>query len=131
MDFFGGEKIWRFLTYFWTIIYLPFIVFHFFSQNSLEFLVTPFSVLYVGILGLYVSTKEFDRWYAIHKGQHPGEIFVMIWTIVMLGLFLGATIFSQKYKIDNEIVAVYIAVLSIFAITQKSKRLYEKKGRSR
>ena len=34
---------------------------------------------------------------------------------------------QNGYRISTEIVATYIMVLSVFALTQKSKRLYERK----
>ena len=122
-----GEKIWRILTNLWTIAFLIFIAFNFFLEDQLGFLMTTFSALYVGLLAIYVSTKEFDRWYEMHKGKHPGEIFVIVWTIVILGLFFISIFLKKDYEMDEVIVAVYIAVLSIFAVTQKSKRLHKEK----
>jgi hypothetical protein len=40
------------------------------------------SVVYIGVLGLFASTKEFDRWYDLHESRHPGELFVIAWTLV-------------------------------------------------
>ena len=127
MDLLIGEKIWRILTNLWTIAFLIFIVLNFFLEDQLGFLMAIFSALYVGLLAIYVSTKEFDRWYEMHKDKHPGEIFVIVWTIVVLGLFLASILLKKDYKMDEVIVAVYIAVLSIFAVTQKSKRLHKEK----
>lgn len=127
MDISTGERIWRWLANFWTIAFLIFVVLNFFLEEQFGFLITPFSVLYIGVLSLYVSTKEFDRWYEMHKGKHPGEIFVIVWTIVVLGLFAVSITLNKNYQMDEVIVAVYIAVLSIFAVTQKSKRLHKEK----
>lgn len=127
MDIFTGERIWRWLANFWTIVFLVFVAINFFLEEQFGFLITPFSVLYIGVLSLYVSTKEFDRWYEMHKSRHPGEAFVIVWTIVVFAMFVFSILGNRDYKIDNEIVAVYIAVLSIFAITQKSKRFHKEK----
>ncbi len=127
--FFQNEKIWRILTNFWTILFIPFLIFDFFQFNKYEYLTIPFSVIYVGVLGLYASTKEFDRWYQIHKSRHPGELFIILWTVVIFG-FLGFSFFSKGiYRIPSEIIANYIMVLSVFALTQKSKRLYRERKR--
>ncbi len=124
---FKNEKIWRVLTNFWTIIFIIFIILDFFHKNAYDFLVAPLSIIYIGVLGLYVGTKEFDRWYEIHNGRHPGELFIMAWTVLIVSLIGTSFIVGTEYKIPPEIIAVYIAVLSIFALTQKSKSLYEYK----
>jgi len=127
MTIFQDEKIWRILTNFWTVVFIAFLIFDFFWLNRFEYLTIPFSVIYAGVLGLYASTKEFNRWYEMHEGRHPGELFVILWTVVIFG-FLGISFFSRGgYKISSEAIADYIMVLSVFALTQKSKRLYERK----
>jgi len=124
---FRDEKIWRVLTNFWTCLFMAFLIFNFFQKNRHESFIAPLSVIYIGVLGLYASTKEFDRWYEMHEGRHPGELFVILWTVVIFGL-LGVSFFSQgSYKVSSEAIADYIMVLSVFALTQKSKRLYERK----
>ena len=74
MTIFQDEKIWRILTNFWTVVFIAFLIFDFFWLNRFEYLTIPFSVIYAGVLGLYASTKEFDRWYEMHEGRHPGEL---------------------------------------------------------
>ena len=111
----------------YLFVFVAFVVFNFFSRDQYEFLIAPFSVLYVGILGLYVGTKEFDRWYDLHKSRHPGEWFVILWTLVVFGLIISSVFLGKEYKVSSEAVAVYIMVLSVFAITQKSKHLHEEK----
>jgi prolipoprotein diacylglyceryltransferase len=106
---------------------MVFLVFNFFQQDKYEFFIAPLSVIYVGILGLYVGTKEFDRWYEMHSGRHPGELFVIFWTIIIFVLMAIAFLSEGKYHLSSEAVAVYIMVLSVFALTQKSKSLHEKK----
>ena len=128
---FRNERIWRLLSGIWTVIFIPFVITDFMLQGQYEFLVAPMSAIYLGVLGLYVGTKEFDRWYEKHTGRHPGEWFVIIWTLIIFGL-LGASFFLKDgYRVSSETVAVYIMVLTVFALTQKSKSLYRKKRRSR
>ena len=127
MPIFRDEKIWRILANFWTIAFIIFLVADFFLKNRFEFLIAPLSVIYVGILGLYVGTKEFDRWYEMHESRHPGELFVLLWTVVISGLLTASLFLGREYKVSSEVIADYIMVLSVFAITQKSKRLYERK----
>ncbi len=124
---FKDESVWRNLTNFWTFVFIAFTVLDFFLKNGLDFLVAPMSVIYIGILGLYVGTKEFDRWYDLHTSRHPGELFVFFWTVIVFGLIILSVILQDGYRVSTEIIATYIMVLSVFALTQKSKRLYERK----
>jgi len=125
---FKDEKIWRILTNFWTIIFMVFLCGNFFLGNRYEFLIAPMSVIYIGILGLYVGTKEFDRWYEMHGNKrHPGELFVLIWTIIIFGLLAISAFSGGEQKVSAEAIATYIMVLSVFALTQKSKALYVRK----
>ena len=123
------EKVWRLVTDLWTIVFLIFIAINFATANRYEYLVGPFAAIYVGILTLYIGTKEFDRWHQTHVGRHPGEIFVYAWTVIIFGLFIASMFLGGNYKIPPEIVASYIAVLSIFAFTEKSKHIYMEKKR--
>ena len=119
--------MWQILTNFWTFIYIVFIVFNFARENAYDFLVSPMSALYIGVLSLYVGSKEFDRWYANYRGRRHGELFVVIFSVVILALLIGALVLGESYKVPSDIVATYIAILSIFILTQKSKRMYEKR----
>ena len=124
---FHDEKIWRTLTNLWTVIFVAFLIVDFFLKNQFEFLTAPFSVIYIGILGLYVGTKEFDRWYEMHEGRHPGELFVIAWTVVIFLLLGLSAWFGNGYRVSSEAIADYIMVLSVFALTQKSKSLHRRK----
>lgn len=131
MSVFRNERIWRLLSAVWTAIFIPFVVADFFFEGKYEFLVAPMSAIYLGVLGLYAGTKEFERWYENHQSRHPGEWFVVIWTAVILILFGASFFWSGNYKVSPDIVADYIMVLTVFAFTQKSKSLYRQKRRSR
>ena len=128
---FRNEQVWRLLSGLWTIIFIPFIIFDFFSEGKYEFLIAPMSAVYLGVLGLYVGTKEFERWYESHRGRHPGEWYVVIWTIVVLALFAASFYLKGEYKVSPDIIADYIMVLTVFVLTQKSKSLYRRKRRSK
>jgi len=81
----------------------------------------------MGVLGIYVGTKEFDRWYEQHDGTHPGEFFVLAWTTLLILLFSISITLNGNYAVSGEVIAVYILVLTVFAISQKSKRMHRKK----
>src|SRR3989344_8035885 len=127
MTIFRDERIWRLLSGLWTIIFIPFVVADFLLRGQYEFLVAPMSAVYLGVLGLYAGTKEFERWYERHTGRHPGEWFVIGWTVVIFSLLAISLFTNGHYKVSPDIVADYIMVLTVFALTQKSKSLYRKK----
>ena len=126
-DPFYKETFWRIMVNFWTIAILSFIVINFGSAGEYDHLAGPFGILYTSVLTLYIGTKEFDRWYAKHTGRHPGEWFVIVWTALMVSLFAFSIFWGAPYHVPSDIVAVYIAVVSLFALTQKSKQLYHDK----
>jgi len=124
-----NERVWRILTNLWTVIVLGFIVVNFAEKNRYEPLVAPVNALYAGLLTLYVGTKEFDRWYERHAGRHPGELFVIFWTALMVSLVIANIVLGPAYLIPSDVVATYIAVLTLFALTQQSKKLYRARRR--
>lgn len=131
MSVFRDEKIWRWITNLWTVVFVLFLILNFFSRDGYDLLIAPFSVIYVGVLSLYASTKEFDRWYDFHESRHPGEWFVIGWTVVILALTILSFILGKGYAVSSETIADYIMVLSIFALTQKSKQLHRRKRSER
>ena len=124
--FLKGENFWRLLVNFWTIFIWIFIVFNFIFDNRYEGFLGAISAIYSGVLSLYVGTKEFRRWHKFYDTRHPGEIFIIGWTILMIGLLLASLSLGDGYKVPGEVIANYIVVLSVFAITQESKKLYKK-----
>jgi hypothetical protein len=127
MSVFRNEKVWRWVTNIWTVAFMIFIVCDFFARDGYDFLIAPLSVIYISILGLYVGTKEFDRWYEFHDGRHPGELFVVGWTVIIFGLLIISFFLGKSYTVSTEAIADYIMVLSVFALTQKSKKLRERR----
>ena len=127
MGVFKDEKVWRWLTNIWTVAFAAFIIWDFFMRDGYDFLIAPLSVIYISILGLYVGTKEFDRWYDFHEGRHPGEWFIIGWTVVIFGLLAASFWMGKAYAVSSEAIADYIMVLSVFALTQKSKQLHRKR----
>ncbi len=124
----SGDWVLRTLANAWTILFFGFLVWNFFSLNSYDYLVAPFSAIYTAVLGMYVGTKEFERWHAMYDGKrHPGELFVFFWTVLMIFFVSASFKLGAEYAIPSEIVAVYIMVLSVFMLTERSKKLYANK----
>ncbi len=123
----SGDRLLRIFLNLWTFFILPFVVLNFVLEDHFEQLAVPMAVLYTGLLTLYVGTKEFDRWYESHRERHPGEWFVILWTVVMAGLFIASLLWGPTHTIHSDLVATYIAVLSLYAFTHKSKELHHRK----
>lgn len=120
-------NFWRRLINSWSFFFFLVIIADFFTQNNYSELIDAVSAIYIGILAIYVSNKEFERWYDRHEENHPGEFFVIVWSLLvgllmLLDLFLG-----DDYHLPSAVVSSYIAVLTILVITNKSKELYRLK----
>lgn len=103
----------------------------FLKDNAFQEFVFPLVVIYVALLAIYAGDKEFERWCSSHRSAHPGEIFVGLWTVLIFGILALDFILKKPYEISGEVVSAYIAVLSILAITRRSKTLYAKSRRRR
>ncbi|MHB8903635.1 MAG: hypothetical protein ACYC40_00835 [Patescibacteria group bacterium] len=118
-------KFWRKLINVWTIIFFVTIITDLVFSNAYENILNAIATVYIGILAIYVSNKEFERWYDKHEESHPGEVFVIFWSGLMISLFIIDFAFGDYYKIPNAVISSYIAVLTILVITRKSKELYK------
>ncbi len=114
----------RYVLNFWTIILFVFIVYDFLEVNALEHILGPLSAIYAGLLAIYSAEKEFERWHFIHLRRHPGEVYVIMWTVLIVGLFIGEFVYKPGYTLEPEIISTYIVVLGILAITKKSKSVF-------
>lgn len=115
---------WRYLINIWSILFFAVIVWDFVSNNAYQEMLNVMSTIYIGALAVYVSNKEFERWYHRHRGQHPGEMFVVFWTILTLFLIVVDFIPVYQYNLPGSVISSYIAVLTILAVTRKSKQIY-------
>jgi len=119
--------IWRKLTTFWTAVFFAAIIYDFVSHNSLDTsnLLLPIAVIYDAVLAIYSAEKEFKRWNDCHDTIHPGELFVILWTVLIFGLLILAAIFHQSYHVPAEVSSSYVVVIGILAITKESKHFYK------
>lgn len=124
-DFSLKDKYWRYLANFWTLVVFIAIIYDFIHDDALSDFLGPLLVLYIAVLTIYAGAKEFERWHHIHQSRHPGEIFVVAWTVLIFGILLADFILAKPYKLPGEVISAYITVLGILAITQKSKAFYK------
>ncbi len=124
------DIFWRYVTNLWCLVCYIFIIYDFLHPEVVTNILASVLVIYVSLLVIFVGVKEFERWYDSHSGKHPGELFVIGWTLLIIGLFVAKIVLhKQEYVVPEEVLSTYIAVLSIMAITQKSKKLRSTKRR--
>lgn len=122
------KALWRRLTTFWTVVFFAAIVYDFLTHNSLDSanLLLPIAVIYDAVLAIYSAEKEFKRWHDCHDTIHPGELYVILWTVLIFGLLTLSVIFHQSYRVPAEVSSSYVVVIGILAITKESKYFYKR-----
>ena len=118
-------RFWRYLINAWSVLFFAVVVLDLITNNACVELLNVMSMIYISILAIYVSNKEFERWYNRHNAQHPGEVFVIIWSILMFVLIIFSLLLKNSYQIPAAVISSYIAVLTILAVTRKSKQIYQ------
>ncbi len=121
------DVFWRYITNFWCLVCYAAIIYDFMYDHALGEILPSVLVIYVALLVIFAGVKEFERWYEFRRDRHPGEIFVIGWTVLVVGIMVATVVMHKEYHIPEEVLSTYIAVLSIMAITQKSKRLKHEK----
>lgn len=118
---------WRQLINIWSVVFFFMIIADFLMRNSYGEILKVIASIYIGILAIYVGNKEFERWYDSHEENHPGEVFVIIWSVLVIALIIMDFVYGKTYHLPESVVDAYIAVLTILVITNKSKSLYRKR----
>lgn len=126
---FNEYNFWRLLMNLWTLLFFVVIILDFMWNNVFTDVLNILSAIYIGVLAIYVSNKEFERWYSKHKSQHPGELFVVLWSLLVFGIMITNIFIKKPYELPASVVSSYIAVMTILAITRKSKNIYHKRRR--
>ena len=111
----------------WTILTIIIFSIDFFSGNKYDSSASVIGVIYLAILGIYASEKEYTRWKQSLVSNFLGELFVIVWTMVMIVFVVAAPLSQGLFKIPTEFAIVYTGVISVFAITQHSKVVHKRK----
>ena len=113
---FLDNRTWRYLVNFWTLVIYAVTIVDFYKSNGLVEFIGPISAIYIAILAIYTTQKEFERWSDQHVGKHPGEMYVVAWTILII-LMLGLQILHHEtYRLPSEVFSTYVVVLGILAV---------------
>jgi hypothetical protein len=125
------EKVWRYLVNFWMIVIVALMLADFILHGKYSEVLSPISMVYVALLSVYVTTKEYERWFLMYKGHHPGEIGVLVWTAMLLFMLVFTLVRGDSYSISQDAITTYITVIVVFVITKASKNLFETKSKKR
>lgn len=128
------SQIWRNVATLWGLVFFIIILIDFVQENAIAHskLLLPISTIYIVVLTIYAGEKEFERWYEVYQGRHPGELFVFAWTGLMIFLILGALLWQRhEYELPEPVTAAYLAVLGVLIITRRSKALHEERKEMR
>jgi hypothetical protein len=125
----GNFRFWRIVVNFWTGVFYVAIVYDYFTENLLakSDIMIAIAGIYCAALAIYSAEKEFRRWHHMHASMHPGELYVIIWTIFIIALVAAQTMLRLPYHMPAEVGASYIAVISILALTRESKNFFKRK----
>lgn len=115
---------WKFLSNFWGCVTAMVFLLTFFDIYNLSHILTDITIIYLSILSIFTGIKEFNRW-KNNKflSNYHGEVFVIIWTLIIFIFLLFSAYDEANYKMSTEFTATYLSVLGIFAISRKSKNL--------
>ena len=114
---------------FWSVVFFVAILYDFYHHNVLSEneIILGIAGIYAASLAVYSAEKEFRRWHNMHRGVHPGEVYALIWTVLILFIVITQIVTQMPYHMPVEVSASYIAVISILAITRESKNFYKRK----
>ena len=87
-------------------------------------MISPVSILYISLLTVYITSKEFKRWTNNYEGHHPGEIALIIWTVLIFALIVSNAYLGSGYHISQEIVSTYLVVVGLFIVSRGSRVIY-------
>jgi len=120
---------WRWLTNVWTVLIFLTVIDDFLTGGVHANVIGPVCAIYVAALAIFSAEKEFERWQFYNVGRHPGEIYVIAWTVLIVGVLVMTVVTGSAYTLSPEIISTYIAVLAILAVTKKSKMAFREKCR--
>ena len=115
--------VWRRLLFFWTALSFVAVIADFLDAIAIRSSLTSILIIYVAVLSAYSSEKEFRRWHDHHEGRHPGELYVICWTLLLFGILIADSILHRGYEMPDSVVSTYIVTLGILALTKTSKAL--------
>ena len=119
----SNRQILKVILNFWTFLAMILFAIDFFSGNRFDSESSAIGIIYLSILGVYVTEKEYTRWKNHFVSRFFGEFFILLWTVLLAIFVVGAPLSEGGYRIPTEFVVTYTGVIAIFIISQRSKFL--------
>lgn len=119
--------IFKWILNIWSVITMGLFILDFFSGNRFDSAASSVGIIYIAMLGIYVSEKEYIRWSNHFISKFIGESFVIVWTSLMIMFTILAPLSEGKYTVPQEFAIVYTSIIGVFAITRHSKTMKYKK----
>lgn len=114
---------WKYMVNAWSVIAFIIFFLNFFSRGAYGLADSFINILYPTVLTIYTGQKEVLRWRDRRYRSHfAGESFVILWTLVIAFFVIVSVLSRGAYTVTLEMVTTYLAVLSIYAVTQQSKQ---------
>jgi hypothetical protein len=124
-----SPSFWRYVVNIWSLLLFAVVICDFIYNNMFIDIVGPLAAIYTAALAIYSTEKEFKRWRDYYTDAHPGELYVIVWTLIVGSILILDATLSKPYRMPQEVISAYIVVLGILAVTKNSKFLYKKKKR--
>ncbi|MDD4900838.1 MAG: hypothetical protein PHS62_01840 [Patescibacteria group bacterium] len=124
-----SEKYWRWLANIWLAVIVFIIIIDFWSGGHYTYLISPISLLYITLLTVYIGSKEFKRWFNHYQGHHPGEIALVIWTVLIFILIISNAYLGSSYHISQDTISTYLVVVTLFIASRGSRAFYTRRQR--
>lgn len=122
-NIFADRLVLKVILNFWTILTMAFFTVDFFSGDGFSVSSGAISIIYLAILGIYTSEKEYTRWNNKFKSRFAGEGFVVLWTILMAIFVIMALFSNGMYTVPDGFAIIYASIIGVFAISNHSKRI--------
>lgn len=106
---------------------MVFFLADFFSGHQFDISTSSIGIIYLAILGIYTSEKEYTRWKDDFKSRFVGEWFVIAWTVIMAVFVILAPFSQGYYSVPEGFAVMYTAVIGVFAVSHHSKRIRKRK----
>jgi hypothetical protein len=111
----------------WTAVAIVLFSADFFSGNKYDSAASVIGVIYLALLGIYAGEKEYIRWQTRFASKFSGELFVAVWTVLMLVFAVCAPFSGGAFRLPADFAVVYTSIIGVFAITQHSKNLHNQR----
>lgn len=126
-NIFLNRLVLKRLLNFWTVLTMAFFLADFFSGHRFDISASSIGIIYLAILGIYTSEKEYVRWRYKFQSKFAGEGFVIAWTIIMAVFVVVAPLSGDNYKVPEEFAVMYTAIIGVFAVSHHSKDIRQRK----